>query len=208
MIVLTATMRWFWKLKAALLSALGGKTEQQSSSQGTPAPCASPSNSAFVLPAGQTVARTCKNSSLDVVTKAPTPTSFEFRFGEQVEPTLSVNWLEHLYPHEADYGVQLAALRHFLLNPPEGVGVIKPTKNNRLAVLHVDAIRAGDEELSKMVVLECLHQPQAAGDPHSGVRPEPGLEAWPLQKDDPIHLAVQVFLFQNMCHYEPGVLEA
>jgi hypothetical protein len=161
----------------------------------------------MALPTTDHVARTCKASTLDPRTKQPTPASFEFRLNDDDgwEAYLSVNWLE-LLPCDLDsIEGKVDTLRRYQLQNPHKLDVIKPTRSNMYAVLPVAAVRA-EAVVNGTTALECEHEPEAEGDPHSGVFPQPGTHDWSNVPDDPIHLAVQQYLFESISHAEPGVL--
>lgn len=158
------------------------------------------------LDAAQHVARTCKSSSLDPATRSPTPSSFQFRkdSGSWKEGYLSVNWLELLEQSEVGLPEKLKALRaYFLSNPP--YSHLKPSKTAAFAVLNVGTVQAG--AMGQFPThLRCQRAAEGEDDPHAGIYPNPGVEAWKADPndDDPEHLAVQQFLFQSMCHHEPA----
>ena len=160
-----------------------------------------------MLPSADHVVRTCKAASVDQSTMRPTPAAFEFRLkdGAWNEGYLSVNWLEYLHPQPGDFATKLAKLRAFLSTNEHGLPVLKPSAKSALAVLPIATIQPGRLE-DVGTVLECRHEPHGEGDPHAGIYPNPGVEHWPVNVDEPAHLAVQQFLFQSMCHWEPGVL--
>lgn len=159
----------------------------------------------MALPDAHHVARTCKYSTLDPDTQAPTPASFEFRLGDgDWETYLSVNWIEMLAVPNTSLSDKLATLRSFLLSPPAGIPVLKPTKSMVFAVLPVAAIHSAASGLVG-TTLSCRHSPNGEGDPHSGVFPNPGTECWPRNKDAPAHLAVKQHLLMSVCHREPAV---
>lgn len=160
----------------------------------------------MALPDTDHVARTCKQSSIDPLTKRPTPASFQFRLGDEAgwEVFLSVNWLECLADGAESLQDKVAKLRQYQQRNPHQLAIVKPTVNNMYAVLAVDAVRRGP--VDGTTVLDCEHEPEADGDPHSGVYPKPGSHDWSKVPDDPLHLAVQQFLFESVCHVEPGVL--
>lgn len=163
----------------------------------------------MALPDTDHVARTCKQSSLDPLTRRPTPASFEFRLDDESgwEVFLSVNWLELLADRADGLPNKLAKLREYQQQNPHGLRIIKPTVSNLYAVLPVASVRSGAIAVSEgMTVLDCEHEPEVDGDPHSGVHPMPGSHDWSDIPDDPVHLAVQLFLFESVCHTEPGVL--
>jgi hypothetical protein len=161
----------------------------------------------MTLPDTDHVARTCKASTLDPLTKRPTPASFEFRLddGEGWEVFLSVNWLECLLAGVNSIEDKVNTLRQFQLKNPLNLDVIKPTRNNMYAVLPVAIVRA-EAVVNGTTALECEHEPEKVGDPHSGVHPQPGSHNWSNVPDDPVHLAVQLYLFESISHAEPGVL--
>ena len=161
----------------------------------------------MLLPITDSVARICKNSTLDPLTKRPTPNSFEFRKVETWKDSyLSVYWLEYLQPETVGHPTKLATLRRFLLSPGLMAPVARPTKNNALAVVQVAAIHGATLADPSMTTMECQHEPQWSGDPHSGIHPNPTVDQWPTEDDWPAHLAVQQFLFLSMCHWEPGII--
>jgi hypothetical protein len=155
------------------------------------------------LPVTDHVARTCKASSVDSATGTPTPASFAFRLDEEgtwKDTYLSVNWLEYLHPGEDDLPAKIATLRTFL-GGDHLFPVMKPSKNGVLAAIPVSKIHdATIEEIA--TVLECKHVSQGDGDAHSGIYPVPGVENWPAKGDAPEHLAIQLYLFQSVCHTE------
>lgn len=159
-----------------------------------------------MLPATDHVARTCKKSSLDPVTRRPTPASFEFRLkeGKWHDVYLSVNWLEFLSPGNDSLPTKIERLRAFQLGNAQGLQLVKPTVNNAYAVLAAATVQSARLE-QVGTTLECRHEPMAEGDPHSGVYPNPGTDHWPTNGDAPAHLAVQQFLFQSMCYWERGI---
>jgi hypothetical protein len=159
-----------------------------------------------VLPDPDFVARLCKQSSLDPVTMAPSPASFEFRFGFQEgawkEDALSVDWLELLPDGSGSLPQKVDRLRTYLLgNHDFEVKVIKPTSNMRFAVLPVAKIHSAKIEET---TLECRHDPRGEGDTHAGIYPTPGVDAWPAFKDHAAHLNMQLYLYESICHSEPG----
>lgn len=160
----------------------------------------------MALPDTDHVARTCKASTLDPSTKQPTPASFEFRLSnvEGWEIYLSVNWLEYLSGEANDMVAKLERLREYQLRNPSELKLIKPTRGNMYAVLPVAAVQSNGA-VSNNTALECGHRPGADGDPHSGIFPHPGTHDWTNVPDDPMHLAVQQFLFESVCHKEPGI---
>lgn len=160
-----------------------------------------------VLPQNDHVARTCKKSTLDAGTGKPTPASFEFRAknGEWQDAYLSVNWLEYLGGNQDDLETKLARLRAFQLEHAETLPLMKPTSNNVFAVVPVERIQSAN--LADVgTTLDCRHEPNAEGDPHSGIYPDPGVGGWPTDGSSPEHLAVQQFLFESICHTEKGIL--
>jgi len=153
------------------------------------------------LPLTDSIARTCRAAQVDG--GRPTPAAFELRYTEAGhEAYVSVNWLEFLHQGAADYQTKLQVLREWLLARPKGE-VIAPSRNGALAVLPVQAVQ-GMPLAEANGSLDCAHEPRHEGDPHSGIRPQPGVETWPRQEDAPGRLAVQQFLFQAVCHYEAG----
>lgn len=159
----------------------------------------------MVLPDKDHVARTCKASSAP--TGRPTPASFAFRPGDDgnwKDTYLSVNWLERLLPAEADLPAKFVKLREFLAASHE-YQVMKPTKTSVLAAIKVSAIHTAPVE-AVATVLQCRYEPEGEGDAHSGIHPSPGVEHWPTVGNAPEHLAIQQFLFQAVCHFEPAFL--
>ena len=159
----------------------------------------------MTLPNDDFVARTCKSSTLDPQSRQPTPASFEFRLGEELwETYLSVNWMEFLPDGTGGHLEKLARLRAFLLNPPPGIEVLRPTKSMVFAV--VPDARISAAALTDIgTILICRHAPGGEDDPHSGVYPDPGTESWPKNKDAPAHLAVKQHLLISICHHEPAL---
>lgn len=154
------------------------------------------------LPLADSVARTCRAAQVDG--GRPTPAAFELRYDAEAghEAYVSVNWLELLYKEPGDYQTKLKVLREWLLARPKG-DVIAPTKSGVLAVLPVRAVQ-GIPLSAVNGSLDCIHEPRHDGDPHSGIRPQPGVETWPREEDAPGRLAVQQFLFQAVCYCESG----
>jgi hypothetical protein len=160
-----------------------------------------------LLPDTDHVVRTCKKSSLDA--GRPTPASFEFRVvnDEWHDTYLSVNWLEYLHQQTGELVEKLERLRAFQLANEHGLQIVKPTRSNVFAVLPTAVVQS--VHLKEVgTTLECRHEPNGELDPHSGIYPSPGVEHWPANGDAPAHLAVQQFLFQSICHWEPGILPA
>lgn len=153
------------------------------------------------------VARLCKNSSLDQTTRSPTVASFEFRLGadgQWNDTYLSVDGMELLPDGTGTHQVKLARLRQYQVANPHGVALIRPTVNMAYAVLSVGTIRAA--QLNDIgTTLECQLDPRADGDPHCGIQPNPGVDHWQGEKDDPAHLAVKQYLFLNICHHERAI---
>lgn len=162
------------------------------------------------LPDPDHVARTCKFSTLDPQTRAPTPASFEFRFDEDggwKDTYLSVHWLEHLPPGDGDIPAKLQRLRTYLLEKAAAQQrVLKPTKQMAFAVLRVQSVHEANL-MEVGTTLEARHEPHWDGDPHSGIYPTPGVEAWPMNGDAAAHLAVQQYLFQRMSNWERAIPE-
>ena len=159
----------------------------------------------MVLPEQDHIARTCKGSSVDQLTGRATPASFVFRLNEAgswKDTYLSVNWLEKLHPIETDLSRKLARLREFLAAPHE-FPVMRTSKTSVLAAIKVATIHAGPvAEIP--TVLQCRYEPRGDGDAHAGIHPSPGVDHWPAVGDAPEHLAIQLFLFQSICHTEPA----
>jgi hypothetical protein len=160
------------------------------------------------LPDTDHVARTCKSSTLDPDTRDPTPASFEFRLDDDhwKETYLSVNWLEYLQAGEATLKEKVEALRAFQVRNEHDLPVIRPTRKTAFAVVKTSAIHAGRIE-DVGTTLACRHKPNGPFDPHSGILPHPGVAHWPVSSDAAAHLAVKQFLFQAVCHHEPGLID-
>lgn len=157
------------------------------------------------------VARLCKSSTLDPVSREPTAASFEFRLavdGQWNDTYLSVDALEMLASHGATLNDKLACLRRYQLSDPLKIGLMRPTRQMAYAVLAVRAIRAA--RLPDVgTTLDCLEEPRAEGDTHCGIHPQPGVDHWTGRADDPAHLAVKQYLLLNCCHHERAMpLEA
>ncbi len=151
-------------------------------------------------------------SAVDQKTQKPQPAAFQFRYKDDKvnELYLSVNWLEFLGAGEADVKARLEALRQFQSKNEHHLPMMKLAKGQAYAVLNVGQIHAGTAEYDGTKVdLQCRHEPEEGFehvDPHSGITPSPGVHTWPTgegAKDAPAHLAVQLFLYSLMGHYEP-----
>lgn len=156
-----------------------------------------------MLPDTDYVARICLGSSIDRRTGELTPAAFSFRRrdGHWVDTYLSVQWLEHLL-EEGDLREKLQALRQFMLLNPLQLRLMTLKAGMRFAVLPVRGIHLASS-VDPGTTLSCGHMPEAAGDPHSGVDPDPGVENWGADVRSPAHLAVQQFLWKLVCHEEP-----
>ena len=161
----------------------------------------------MLIPATDHVARTCKPSTCDQGTGRPTPASFGFRKdledGSWKEHYLSVNWLELLCPEPASLPEKLDKLRKYLTQvPPPPYPIFKLSKTSSLAALPVAAVHGGS--VGKFPTsLECRTEQKGPNDPHAGIHPTPGVGEWPVpEEDESEHLAVCLFLFQSIAHWE------
>ena len=158
----------------------------------------------MTLPDSDNVARYCRPSSVDPATNRPNIAAFEFKTYNdgKWESYLSVDWLEFLHAQPAASAAQIATLRDFL-KQPHGLPVLKMRPNGCFAVLPVQKIHAASGQLFR-TVLQCVHEPRngATNDPHSGVRPDPGVEHWPPPGGDSVHLAIQQYLLLSMSYWE------
>jgi hypothetical protein len=166
-----------------------------------------------LIPDAHHVARTCRASSLDPVSKLPTPSSFEFRRSDDggwKDQYLSVNWLELLAGEALSLNEKIARLKLYLYsNPP--FSHIKPSSTSVIAAIPVSVIHSavvGDLPTK----LSCKRAHQGEGDPHSGIHPSPGVEGWLQGEGDGSpeaeELAVRQFLCESVVFHAPGRKDA
>lgn len=162
-----------------------------------------------LIPDGHHVARTCRASSLDPVSKSPTPSSFEFRRNDDGgwrDHYLSVNWLELLADENLSLHEKIKLLKAYLHSDPP-FSHIKPSSSSVIAAIPVSVIHtAAVGELP--TTLSCKRAHQGDQDPHSGIHPAPGVEAWLQGEGDGSpeaeELAVRQFLCESVVFHASG----
>lgn len=126
--------------------------------------------------------------------------------GAWAETYLSVNWMEHLPDGLGTHAEKLERLRNFIQAPPLGVPVFSLRRNMMFAVVPVVSVRAANlVEVGTTLHCEHVPEPSAVLDPHAAIRPDPGVESWPANKDAPAHLMIQQYLWSQICHFEPAL---
>jgi hypothetical protein len=161
------------------------------------------------LPDEHHVLRMCKKSAVHAGTRKPLPTAFAIGQrpdGSYAEDYISVYWLQKIREEATVGKEQVAAFREYLEHPP--AKMLTPKKSWAYAVVPVKAIHAARLKNVDSMTLECRHEPEVEQDAHSGIHPSSPAKGWPEELDSPESLAVRLYLWEQMIHWEDAYATA